>query len=259
MAYIDFEDVDLEYPLPGVRVTLKEYLVRGLFRRGQAAAPKVIHALKKVNLRIDEGERVGIIGLNGAGKSTLLRCIGGIYPIARGRRTVEGSFCALFDIALGFEMEATGWQNIHYRSYLQGETPQTVKTKLHEIAEFSELGEFLDLPLRCYSHGMVMRLAFSIATSSYPEILLVDEVFGTGDLSFQQKAEERMQQFISRAKIVVMVGHNLEFIRRFCPRVLWMHEGRLRDDGPAQTIVDAYRTEARAQGQVRRKLFRNVA
>jgi ABC-type polysaccharide/polyol phosphate transport system ATPase subunit len=259
MAYIDFQNVDLEYPLRGVRITLKEYLVRGLFRRGQLPKPTVIHALKNVSLRIDEGERVGIIGLNGAGKSTLLRTIGGIYPNVRGERRVEGSFCALFDIALGFEMEATGWQNIYYRSYLQGETPQSVKAKLHEIAEFSELGEFLDLPLRCYSHGMVMRLAFSIATSSHPEILLIDEVFGTGDLSFQQKAEERMQQFIDKAKIVVMVGHNLEFIRRFCPRVLWMHEGVLRADGPAETIVDEYRAEAKAQGKVRRRMFRRAA
>src|SRR5262245_26328943 len=140
MAQIEFENVDLEYPLRDVRVTLKEYLVRGLFRRSQMPQRKFIRALEGLTLRIDEGERVGIIGYNGAGKSTLLRTIGGIYPIARGRRVVAGSICALFDIALGFEMEASGWQNIYYRSYLQGETPATVKAKLHDIADFSELG-----------------------------------------------------------------------------------------------------------------------
>jgi ABC-type polysaccharide/polyol phosphate transport system ATPase subunit len=256
MAHIAFDNVDLDYPIRGMRITLKEYLVRGLFRHA-SLNHNVIHALKNVSFRIDDGERVGIIGLNGAGKSTLLRTIGGIYPVARGRREVEGSFCALFDIALGFEMDANGWQNIYYRSYLQGETPKSVKAKLNEIAEFSELGEFLDLPLRCYSHGMVMRLAFSIATSSHPEILLIDEVFGTGDLQFQQKAEARMTEFIEKAKIVIMVGHNLEFIKRFCQRVFWMHEGMLRADGPAEQIVEEYRKEA---GEVRRvpKRMRNT-
>jgi lipopolysaccharide transport system ATP-binding protein len=254
MAHVEFENADLEYPLRDVRITLKEYLVRGLFRRGQMPPRKVIRALKGLTLRIDEGERVGIIGYNGAGKSTLLRTIGGIYPIARGRRIVEGSICALFDIALGFEMDATGWQNIYYRSYLQGETPATVKAKLQDIADFSELGEFLDLPLRCYSSGMVMRLAFSIATSSQPEILLIDEVFGTGDIAFQQKAEARMEEFMHKAKIVVTVAHNLDFVRRFCARVMWIHEGALRADGPAATVVEEYKREAsqfRAQNRAR--------
>jgi ABC-type polysaccharide/polyol phosphate transport system ATPase subunit len=244
MAHVLFENADLEYPLRDVRVTLKEYLVRGLFRRGQLPPRKVIRALKGLTLRIDEGERVGIIGFNGAGKSTLLRTIGGIYPIARGKRVVEGSICALFDIALGFEMDATGWQNIYYRSYLQGETPATVKAKLRDIADFSELGEFLDLPLRCYSHGMVMRLAFSIATSSQPEILLIDEVFGTGDIVFQEKAEARMKEFMHKAKIVITVAHNLEFVRRFCQRALWLYEGSLRADGPAGPVCDEYCREA---------------
>lgn len=240
MAAITFEHVDLEYPLRGPRITLKEYLVRGLFRRGRTPPRPMIHALKDVTFRVCEGERVGIIGHNGAGKSTLLRTLGGIYPIARGRKTVEGSICSLFDIALGFEKEASGWQNIRYRSYLQGETPTTIAAKLPDIAEFCELGDFLNLPLRCYSQGMIMRLAFSIATSSAPEILLIDEVFATGDLAFRKKAEARLRDFMNRAKIVIVVGHDLEFLKEFCERVLWLDHGSLRADGPAKDVIDDY-------------------
>jgi lipopolysaccharide transport system ATP-binding protein len=240
MAAITLEHVDLEYPLRGARITLKEYIVRGLFRRGRIPPRPIIHALKDVSFRIGEGERVGIIGHNGAGKSTLLRTIGGIYPPARGRCSVEGSICSLFDISLGFEKEANGWRNIHYRSYLQGDSPADVAGKLRDIADFCELGEFLDLPLRCYSQGMIMRLAFAIATSNLPEILLMDEVFATGDLAFRKKAEARMREFMNRAKIVIVVGHDMEFLKEFCERVLWLDHGALRADGPAKEIIAEY-------------------
>jgi ABC-type polysaccharide/polyol phosphate transport system ATPase subunit len=240
MAVIDLQDVSLEYPVRHDAVSLKEYIVRGLFRRSWKNRRTKVRSLDHVSLRIDEGERVAIIGHNGAGKSTLLRTIAGIYPICSGKRAVEGSICSLYEITLGFEMDATGWENIHYRSYLQGESPRTVKSKIGAIAEFSELGEFLDLPLRCYSTGMVMRLAFSIATSSEPEILLIDEVFGTGDLSFQKKAEERLKDYLTRAKIVVSVSHNLKFLAELCQRAIWLKHGKLQADGPVHDVVAAY-------------------
>src|SRR5207248_8000678 len=135
-----------------------------------------VRALHDVTLRAAQGDRVGIIGHNGAGKSTLLKVLAGIYPPTAGRRVVEGRISSLFDINLGFEAEATGWENIAYRSYLQGETPRTVRRKRDAIADFSELGNFLKMPVRYYSAGMMVRLAFSIATAIDPEILLIDEV-----------------------------------------------------------------------------------
>ena len=240
MAQIQFKSVDLEYPIrENQAVTLKEFIVRGLFRK-KRTGPRSVKALNDLTFTVHDGERVGIIGLNGAGKSTLLRTIAGIYPIRRGLRQVDGSLCSLFDISVGFEPNATGWQNIYLRSYFQGETPTSIKGKLHEIAEFTELGNFLDLPLRCYSSGMVTRLAFAIATSRHPEILLIDEVFGTGDVSFQKKAEERMRDFMHRAQIVVMVGHHLEFLQEFCTKIIWLHQGRIHAIGPTQETINAY-------------------
>lgn len=244
MSLVRFDQVELMYPIRHNRgISLKEFLLRR-FRREQVRLVQQIHALKNVSFSVSEGERVGIIGFNGAGKSTLLRTIAGVYPIAKGRRLVHGSVCSLFEINLGFEMEATGYENIHYRLYLQGESPNSVKSKLDSIIEFSELGEFIHLPIRCYSTGMLMRLAFSVATSSEPEILLVDEVFSTGDIAFQQKAEGRMRDFMSRAKIVFMVGHDLEMLERFCTRILWLDHGQLRADGPVHSTMQLYRDAA---------------
>jgi lipopolysaccharide transport system ATP-binding protein len=242
MARIEFDKVDLIYPVPNYSGTLKEYLLHYLFRR-EKKPPCQIHALKQVTFQIQDGERVGVIGYNGSGKSTLLRTIAGVFPIAGGDRNVIGSVCSLFDVGVGMESEATGWQNIYNRGYLQGETPSRLKNKILEIADFSELGEFLDLPLRCYSEGMIMRLAFAIATSSDPEILLIDEVFGAGDAVFQKKAEKRMKDFLNRARIVVMVMHHLEFLEEFCTRVMWIHQGQIHRDGPAREIISAYRKE----------------
>ncbi len=239
MSLVALDNVDLEYPLrPHRRLTLKDFVLRGLFRQKPVSAS--VRALRSLSLRVTNGERIGVIGRNGAGKSTLLRTIAGVYPVSRGGRRVEGGVCSLFDIAVGFEPDATGWQNIFYRSYLQGETPRGVQAKLESIAAFSELGEFLDLPLRTYSTGMTMRLAFSVATSSEPEILLIDEFFSTGDLGFRKKGEERMRSFINSANIVIMVGHDLAFVEKFCNRVLWMQQGQIIADGPASDIIRRY-------------------
>src|SRR5262245_21062382 len=194
MARIELEKVSLTFRVrKHGRVTLKEFLVRQMFRRSINPVIKV-RALQNVSLEITAGQRVGIIGHNGAGKSTLLKLLAGIYPPSKGRRVVEGRISSLFDIALGFETDATGWENIHYRGYLQGETPKSVRAKMKPISDFSELGDFLNMPVRYYSAGMLVRLAFSIATAIEPEILLVDEVLSVGDMAFQDKARQRMRE-----------------------------------------------------------------
>jgi ABC-type polysaccharide/polyol phosphate transport system ATPase subunit len=163
---------------------------------------------------------------------------------------VVGRISSLFDIAVGFEPEASGWDNIAYRCYLQGETPRSVRGKLDEIAEFSELGKFLDVPVRCYSAGMMVRLAFAVATAIDPEILLIDEVLSVGDLAFQEKARRRMQEMMAKARLMVLVSHDLESLARLCSKVVWLEQGRVRAIGPPEETIAAYTAEARGEEAV---------
>jgi len=221
------------------RISLKEYLVQGRFRRRKERGREV-RALEHVNLTISHGERVGILGPNGAGKSTLLKLLAGVYLPTHGRREVRGQISSLFQISLGFEHDATGWDNIMYRGYLQGETPRSIRKKMQPIAEFSELGEFLDMPVRYYSSGMMVRLAFAISTAIEPDILLVDEVLSAGDMAFQIKARQRMQELIGKARAVVIVSHDTTSLSRLCDRALWLDHGRIRMEGPVNEVIAAY-------------------
>ncbi|HVX10980.1 MAG TPA: ABC transporter ATP-binding protein [Pirellulales bacterium] len=240
MARIELKKVDLTFNVrKDSGLTLKEFLLHGMFRK--SVNPRMqVHALKEVDLSIVDGERVGIIGHNGAGKSTILKLLAGIYPPTRGERIVEGQISSLFDIALGFEGDATGWENINYRSYLQGETPKTVRGRVESIAEFSELGQFLDMPVRYYSAGMSVRLAFSIATAIEPEILLVDEVLSVGDLAFREKARRRMEAMMSKARIIVMVSHDMHALAAMCDRLIWIDHGVVRAMGSPSKMIAAY-------------------
>ncbi|MBI1917289.1 MAG: ABC transporter ATP-binding protein [Planctomycetes bacterium] len=245
MARIELDGVSLTFRVrqDSKGLTWKDWVL-GLVRR--RARPRIeIRALQDVSLEVSRGERVGIVGHNGAGKSTLLKVLAGIYPPTAGRRVVEGRISSLFDIALGFESEASGWENIKFRSYLQGETPGRVRRKIQAIAEFSELGEFLNMPVRYYSAGMLVRLAFSIATAIEPEVLLVDEVLSAGDLNFQHKARARMQEMMAKAHLFVMVSHDLDSLQKLCDRLVWMDHGRVRRTGPSAEIIAAYRESAR--------------
>jgi ABC-type polysaccharide/polyol phosphate transport system ATPase subunit len=240
MTLIQLDNVGLQFSVRRFgRVSLKEYLLHGLFRRSKNATFNV-QALRNIDLQIGEGDRLGIIGSNGAGKSTLLKLLAGIYPPTEGRRIVRGRISSLFDIALGFEHDASGWENIKYRGFLQGETPRSIRAKMAPIAEFSDLGDFLNMPVRYYSAGMMVRLAFSIATAIEPDILIVDEVLAAGDLAFQAKARDRMQSLMSTARAVVVVSHDLTSLPMLCDRTIWLDHGMIQRIGPTEEIIAAY-------------------
>jgi ABC-type polysaccharide/polyol phosphate transport system ATPase subunit len=239
-ASIRLDDVCLTFRVyRNGRMPLKEWLLCSLLRQRKNPVIEV-PALRHVSFEVREGERLGIIGRNGAGKSTLLKVLAGIYRPTSGACTVEGRVCSLFDIALGFEMDANGWDNILYRGYLQRETPRTMRAKAAAIAEFSELGEALDMPVRYYSAGMLVRLAFAISTAIEPEVLLVDEVLAAGDKGFQIKARQRMRELIDKAKLIVLVSHDLGALARLCDRVLWLDRGHMREVGPTAETIAAY-------------------
>jgi ABC-type polysaccharide/polyol phosphate transport system ATPase subunit len=250
MTLISLEKAGLEFTVRRHgRISLKEYLLTGMFRR-RSENRFIVRALNNINLSINEGERIGIIGHNGAGKSTLLKLMAGIYPPTSGTRSVKGHVSSLFDIALGFELDATGWENIQYRGYLLGETPRSIRAKMQPIAEFSELGRFLDIPVRYYSAGMLVRLAFSISTAIEPDILIVDEVLSAGDLEFQAKARTRMRALISKARAVIVVSHDMQSLAQLCDRVLWLDHGTIRLDGHTDEVIEAY-TEQVTSGACR--------
>ncbi|MEY4394698.1 MAG: ABC transporter ATP-binding protein [Gemmataceae bacterium] len=240
MARLELDHVDLTFKVRSCNViTLKEFLLGKIFTN-KTRPNMEVHALKNVSFCVEQGERLGIIGHNGAGKSTMLKTLAGVYQPTRGKRIIEGRVSSLFEIALGFEPEASGWENISFRSYLQGETPKTISKKRQAIADFTELGDFLKMPVRYYSAGMLVRLAFSIATSIDPEILLVDEVLAAGDLAFQEKARNRMKEMMARAHLMVMVSHDLGSIQTLCDRAIWMDHGSVRMFGKTQDVIGAY-------------------
>lgn len=221
--------------------------LRRIFRvfgsHGRRATPDqsyTIDALKGISLDIRSGERVGLIGLNGAGKSTLLKVMAGIYPPTTGTVAVNGHVCPMFEFATGFEMEQSGWDNIRIRGMLLGMAPDEIEAKLPSIAEFTELGEFLDYPVRTYSSGMFIRLAFAVSTSINPEILLIDEVMGAGDAAFAEKARRRMFEFMEQGRILVFTTHNTQLLKGFCQRTLWLRKGEIVADGPTAEITAAY-------------------
>jgi ABC-type polysaccharide/polyol phosphate transport system ATPase subunit len=222
--------------------TLKGFLAG--FRNRGARPSNVVEALRGVSLEVNAGERVGLIGHNGAGKSTLLKVMAGIYPPTAGRAKTVGHVCPLFEFATGFEYNRSGWENIRIRAMLLGMRPDEIERKLPEIADFSELGKSLDYPVRTYSSGMFVRLAFAVSTSVNPEILLLDEVMGAGDLSFTEKANGRMREFMAQGKILVFSSHSLDLLAEYCNRTVWMDHGRVMADGATADVVKAYRDHA---------------
>ncbi|WP_028232212.1 ABC transporter ATP-binding protein [Paraburkholderia mimosarum] len=244
MAYIELKGATLDLPIYDIQGRSLKRQVMRMGRRNAIAEDTdgviVVRALNNVDLRFDAGDRVGLIGHNGAGKSTLLRTMAGIYTPTSGTVERSGKVVPLLDISLGMDENSTGLQNIRLRGLLLGMSDSEIRTKQQEIAEFSELGDYLDLPIRTYSSGMRVRLAFAVSTAVEAEILLLDEVMGVGDASFMHKAEQRLADLHGRAEIVVLAMHSNHEIRRVCNKALWMEHGHVRAFGPVEDVVSAY-------------------
>ena len=241
MAQINLQHVHLEFTVGGERHgSLKSALGEAVGRRRYE---RTVTALKDLSLSIRSGERVGLIGHNGAGKSSLLKVTAGIYPPQLGRVTTIGHICPLFEFVTGFEMEATGWENIRTRALLLGMSPKEIDDKIDSIGEFTKLGEFLDIPVRHYSSGMFVRLAFATSTAVDPQILLLDEVMAAGDKEFINSARQRMNELMERASIVLFATHSLEVLPRFCERTILLSHGEVVADGPTAEVVQLYTAE----------------
>ena len=197
--------------------------------------------LQEINLEVSPGERVGIIGFNGAGKSTLLKLILGIYPPDSGEIIVSGSVTPLLDLTGHFDFELSGRDNMYLKGAYLGYSAEEMKALEDSVVNFAELEDFIDIPVKYYSAGMIGRLAFAIATMLHADILLLDEVFAVGDGYFVHKATRRMMSLINRSQIVLMVSHNVDHIRQICTRVIWMHEGRIVGEGEVEEMLERYR------------------
>ncbi len=197
-------------------------------------------ALKNINLEIQKGEKIGIIGANGAGKSTLLKIITGITAPTTGQIKTTGKIASLIDLEAGFEPDLTGEENIYINGLLLGMTKKQIKTNLKKIVRFSGIGKFIDSPLHTYSSGMKLRLGFSIAIHSNPDILIIDEVITAGDENFRKKSYKKIQEFFKDKKTILFVSHNLETIEWLCPRSLWIDKGRIKIVGRSKKVISQY-------------------
>jgi len=199
-----------------------------------------VRALDEISIEIQSGERVAIVGHNGAGKSSLLRTLAGVYAPTKGRITVNGTVASLIDLALGINLEATGRENIYVRGQLLGLSKAKIRDSFDEIVDFADLGDFIEMPVRTYSTGMHLRLAFAVSTLVRPEILLMDEWLSVGDSDFQQKAEERLANLVDESKILILATHSRELIQQVCNRVIWLEHGRVRRDGSPDSVLRDY-------------------
>jgi len=233
----------LDYPIVGIGSrSLKNRILGaatgGLISGGEGIP--VVNALRAITFQVREGDRLGLIGHNGAGKSTLLKVLAGIYQPTEGTLSLTGKVVSTLNLSIGMEFEATGIENIISRGLLLGMTRKELNHKLDEIAEFTGLGEYLDMPVRIYSSGMVTRLAFAVVTAMNADILLMDEVIGTGDAAFMDKAEKRLNEFMSRSKILILASHSEATIRKFCNKALLLEHGKMLAIGEVGEVFELY-------------------
>lgn len=244
MVYVELDRVTVEFPLlhVGNRSLKKAIVARatGGSVLAEAGAPKVVRALSELTLSIRSGDRLGLVGPNGSGKTTLLRTLAGIYEPVAGTLHSEGRIATLLDVAAGMSPELTGWENIQLRGMLLGFNRAQVEEISPSIEEFTELGDFLNMPLRTYSSGMMLRLAFALATSIEPDILLMDEWVLAGDAAFAAKASARLSAMVERAKVMVLASHSESVIREWCNRAIYVKHGSLIADGSVDEVLTRY-------------------
>ena len=247
-ATVLLDKVAVSFPVyqAGSRSLKKRALFHGSGGRiGRDAHQRIIvEALRGVSLSLKRGDRLALIGPNGAGKTTLLRVIAGIYEPERGVVRTRGRISPMFDVSLGIDAELSGYDNIRIRGLLLGLSPRAIEQHLPDIAEFTELGGYLDMPVRTYSAGMILRLGFAVATCFEPEILLMDEWILAGDAHFLGRAELRIKRFVERASVLVLSSHNLDICGRWCTKALWLDQGQVRAFGPVDEVIADYSCSA---------------
>lgn len=237
-AMVEVNDVSMHFRMPGDRInSLKEYTVQLLSRKLKY---NEFIALDHVSFTVNKGEVVGLIGHNGAGKSTILKVISGILKPTSGTVETNGNIVPMLELGSGFDMELTGRENIFLNGAILGYSEEFLLEKYQEIVDFSELGQFINIPIRNYSSGMLARLAFSVAAVVEPEILIVDEVLSVGDSSFQEKSKNRMLELMGGGTTVLFVSHSIQQIRDMCDRVVWLDQGKVKMIGSAEEVCDAY-------------------
>jgi len=244
VAEIVARDIVVDFPIYGTQSrSLKKALVRaatgGAIAR-DANERVIVRALDHISLELHEGDRVALIGHNGSGKSTLLRVLAGAYEPVAGELRIKGRVASMLSIALGMDFESTGYENIHLQGILFGMSKDTINKKIDEIAEFTELGDYLSMPLRTYSSGMAMRIAFAVATSIDPEIILMDEWIGVGDAHFMDKANARLDEFVRRAGLLVLASHSQELLRRVCNTAVLLDRGKIVCVGGVDEVIGRY-------------------
>jgi ABC-type polysaccharide/polyol phosphate transport system ATPase subunit len=247
VASIVLNGVGVSFPIyqtmaRSVKRTALRTAVGGLIGTSLETGRVSVQALSDISISLVSGDRLALVGQNGAGKTTLLRVLAGIYSPSMGNISAVGHRVPIFDIGLGLDDEATGYENIILRGLVMGATRSQMEACKSEIAEFSELGSYLDMPVRTYSSGMVLRLLFSIATTINADILLMDEWLSVGDKDFVEKADRRLQSLVNRAHILVLASHDLTLLRRLCTQALWLEGGRVKMIGEVGAVLTAYAT-----------------
>ena len=223
----------------------KNLSLKDLFARNSANSKLEkddhFYALNDISLEINPGERVGIIGKNGAGKSTLLKLICGIYPPSSGHISISGTVASLIELGAGFHQEFTGRENLYLNGAILGMAEKQIQLIEEEVIQFSELESFIDTPIKYYSSGMYMRLAFSLATALHPDILILDEVFAAGDIGFVEKARTRMNKMVEDANIFLMVSHDMDLMSELSNRVIWIDSGKIMEDGSPSEVINYFK------------------